>query len=203
MARSTDKAGYVYVLTNPSMPGLVKIGRTVREPSVRVRELTQSTNMPTPFRLRFHIRAADAVAVEASVHALLKDRRVRRNREFFRVGIEEAEQAVRSVAGARRLKVVKAGRRRPDWLIGALCLFAWANLLLWTFVEADKALAWTLTANALLGFVIPAKGLRGYVTSLGRHPILANIGIATIGLYGLTRLDPALLERAVTALGRL
>ena len=32
-------AGWVYILTNPSMPGLVKIGLTTRNPTARAAEL--------------------------------------------------------------------------------------------------------------------------------------------------------------------
>ncbi len=41
--------GYVYVLMNSSMRGLVKIGKTEREPEERAKELSASTGVPTPF----------------------------------------------------------------------------------------------------------------------------------------------------------
>ena len=61
-------AGYIYALINPSLEGLVKIGKTTRDPTDRVRELSSSTAAPTPFVLAFDVYvdprswADDAVA---------------------------------------------------------------------------------------------------------------------------------------------
>src|SRR5688572_6679317 len=43
--------GYLYVLINPSLPGLVKIGKTNRDPEQRAAELSAATGVPTPFVL--------------------------------------------------------------------------------------------------------------------------------------------------------
>ena len=44
-----DNIGYVYILSNPVMPGLVKIGMTERENlDARLKEL-YSTGVPVPF----------------------------------------------------------------------------------------------------------------------------------------------------------
>jgi hypothetical protein len=45
------RRGYIYVLSNPSMPGIVKVGRTFREPRARAAELSASTGVPTPFKI--------------------------------------------------------------------------------------------------------------------------------------------------------
>jgi hypothetical protein len=39
--------GYIYVLTNPNMPGLVKIGYTQRLPRERANELSRATGVPS------------------------------------------------------------------------------------------------------------------------------------------------------------
>ena len=46
-----NKPGFIYVVTNPSMPGLAKVGRTQRTPYLRLAELNQSTSTPEPFHL--------------------------------------------------------------------------------------------------------------------------------------------------------
>ena len=53
--------GYVYILTNPSMPGLVKVGKTTTTPNQRMSEL-HSTGVPTPFELEFSISVNDLLA---------------------------------------------------------------------------------------------------------------------------------------------
>jgi hypothetical protein len=78
--------GWVYVLVNASIPGLVKVGRTARLPSTRAAELSSATGVATPFILVFEQAFADCVSAERDIHAVL-DRcgmRVKTNREFFR-----------------------------------------------------------------------------------------------------------------------
>lgn len=76
-------SGYVYILTNESMPGLVKIGKTTRCPDGRALEL-DTTGVPTPFKVVHYVFAPDCHALERYVHELMPDLRVRDSREFFR-----------------------------------------------------------------------------------------------------------------------
>jgi len=45
------KDGFIYILINNSMDGLVKIGKTKRDPTERINELSSATGVPTPFIL--------------------------------------------------------------------------------------------------------------------------------------------------------
>jgi hypothetical protein len=45
--------GWVYTLTNPAMPRLVKIGLTTKTPKERAAELTAATGVPMPFKVRW------------------------------------------------------------------------------------------------------------------------------------------------------
>ncbi len=85
--------GYVYVLTNDAMPGLVKVGRTTRDPESRACELFQ-TGVPVPFEVYFSALFPDCIDAEAHVHRELTLSRVSEGREFFRVEPDRAEQAV-------------------------------------------------------------------------------------------------------------
>lgn len=86
-----DSLGIIYVLTNPAMPGLVKIGKTTRE-SVHAR-LTElySTGVPVPFECAFAGRIADEARVEKAFHLAFGPYRVNPRREFFSI---EPEQAI-------------------------------------------------------------------------------------------------------------
>ncbi|WP_220385717.1 GIY-YIG nuclease family protein, partial [Klebsiella pneumoniae] len=43
--------GWVYVLSNPCMPGIYKVGMTTTSPEVRARELSSATGVPAPFKI--------------------------------------------------------------------------------------------------------------------------------------------------------
>lgn len=85
-------AGYLYVLVNPSMDGIVKIGKTTRSPTLRTREIGSATGVPTPFLLVFDTAVSNCSAAERYVHERLEKRglRVANNREFFRIMPPEA-----------------------------------------------------------------------------------------------------------------
>ena len=81
----------VYVLTNPAMPGLVKIGSTTQEEvDIRMKQLF-STGVPVPFDCAFACRVPDAFSVEKALHHAFGNTRINPNREFFRI---EADRVI-------------------------------------------------------------------------------------------------------------
>jgi hypothetical protein len=90
--------GYLYILSNPSMPGLLKIGLTTRQVPDRVAELNAATGVPASFAIEAYFESTNPPAHEKSVHDRLRHSRVR-GKEFFRVSVEEAIQVVRAVTG--------------------------------------------------------------------------------------------------------
>ena len=89
-----SKTGWVYVLSNPSFPGRVKIGFTDRDVPSRTRELSNSTGVPTPFVWEYGVRVEHARGVEHSAHRALHDVRVHKGREFFECTVAVAVSAV-------------------------------------------------------------------------------------------------------------
>lgn len=89
--------GFVYVLTNKSMPGLVKIGMTRWLPEDRAKVLF-STGLPTPFNVEFRLISSCPEIVERKVHELLADYRVNKKREFFELSVKNAIDAVCAVS---------------------------------------------------------------------------------------------------------
>lgn len=85
--------GYVYILKNQSMPGLLKIGKTTRSVQQRANELWQ-TGVPTPFEVVEQVRSPDCGELEAWVHKGLAQFRVSSGREFFAV---QEERAIREL----------------------------------------------------------------------------------------------------------
>jgi hypothetical protein len=80
----------VYVLTNPAMPGIVKIGRTAHEDAnARIAQL-YTTGVPVPFTIEFACRVQNAEEVEKALHIAFTPNRVNPKREFFRIDPEQA-----------------------------------------------------------------------------------------------------------------
>lgn len=75
--------GWVYILSNPSIPDKVKVGWTQGRPELRAREL-QSTGVPTAFKVETALLFSNqADQIERKAHELLSDMRVSSAREFF------------------------------------------------------------------------------------------------------------------------
>jgi len=77
--------GWVYVLMNPSMIGIYKVGMTERSPEERANELSKSTSVATPFFVIYKHQTHYPKELEYEVHKELEntDSRVNSNREFF------------------------------------------------------------------------------------------------------------------------
>jgi hypothetical protein len=81
----------VYVLTNPAMPGLVKIGKSGNSAAdERVAQLYTS-GVPFPFKLEFACRVSNPDEVEKALHRAFAPQRVNPKREFFKI---EPDQAI-------------------------------------------------------------------------------------------------------------
>ena len=92
-----NKAGYVYIISNPSLEGMLKIGTTRRlDPMVRVEELA-SASVPFKFAVHSFIFAEDAFALEHTLHMAFDNKRVNkinRKKEFFNVSLDEVKEEV-------------------------------------------------------------------------------------------------------------
>lgn len=82
--------GFVYVMTNPAMPGIVKVGMTDRSPHARAMELSAGTSIPYPFAVEYYVEVVSPREVEADFHDAMADFRVNQNREFFAMPVEQA-----------------------------------------------------------------------------------------------------------------
>ena len=81
--------GIVYVLTNPAMPGMVKIGKTTRDVSFRLADL-YSTGVPLPFECEYAALVKDVDETEKAFHIAFHPNRVNPRREFFNIKSEQA-----------------------------------------------------------------------------------------------------------------
>jgi hypothetical protein len=106
--------GYIYILSNPSMKGLLKIGLSTRPVQERVAELSSATGVPTPFNIEAYFISSDPEAHEQKIHAALEQYRVK-GKEFFEVPLLKALQVIESVCGKPPLRSNTPYRREPGW----------------------------------------------------------------------------------------
>jgi len=83
----TNRSEVVYILTNPAMPDLIKIGRTCNLEE-RVRSLSSRSGVPVAFEVFYACEVEDSCQVESRVHEGFGDSRVNPKREFFRLNPE-------------------------------------------------------------------------------------------------------------------
>ena len=76
-------AGFVYVMSNPGMPKLLKIGKTSKDPSTFRLDELYTTGVPFPFECEYYIYVADCDWLERNVFAELGEFRPNPKREFL------------------------------------------------------------------------------------------------------------------------
>lgn len=88
--------GWVYVITNQAMPGLVKVGYSTKDPELRAGELNH-TGSPHPYLVEYELLIDEPYQVEQRTHSLLSSKR--EAKEWFRCSPEEAVAAIKQIAG--------------------------------------------------------------------------------------------------------
>lgn len=88
--REHSSAGWLYVISSPSLPNMVKIGCTRRlVPTIRVKELS-SSSLPYAFRTHGFVFSDNCFELETQMHHYFDDKRVAPDREFFYISPQEA-----------------------------------------------------------------------------------------------------------------
>jgi hypothetical protein len=87
-------------MTNPSLPDVVKIGFTMKDPEIRRRELS-GTSLPHEYQVVYEVLIDDPFEIEKIVHASLDYCRVNKGREFFRIRIDAALSCINFVLSQR------------------------------------------------------------------------------------------------------
>lgn len=95
-----DKSGYIYIANNPSMPNIIKIGKTTKHPLDRIKELSVPTGIPTPFQVAYYQPCRDIDFVEKEMHKRFDSKRISENREFFLVSLFKAASTLDGIVGA-------------------------------------------------------------------------------------------------------
>jgi hypothetical protein len=95
--------GYIYCMSNQSMPGIMKIGMTMRSPEERLKEANKHDTFkpPTLYQIVFAKQVYSPKTKEAILHELLEryTERINPQREFFRVSSTEVYRFFQLVDG--------------------------------------------------------------------------------------------------------
>jgi hypothetical protein len=88
-------SGYIYCFSNESMPGVVKVGMTIRTPFERLSEANSSDTWrpPTQYKLEFAKKVTNSKQKKNTLHKLLSKytERINPKREFFHASPREVE----------------------------------------------------------------------------------------------------------------
>lgn len=79
--------GFIYVLNNPSLKGMVKIVASTKYSNEICRELSSTASIPTPFNVVYHLPSINPFKVESIVHTILDGYRVCKYSDFFKVDV--------------------------------------------------------------------------------------------------------------------
>ena len=88
--------GYIYVLQNEFMPGIVKVGKTIHDPEVRAGQISSATGVPEKFSVFERYEVNDCDEAEKFAHRILEKVFGRPNsqREFFSGTAEEVSSVL-------------------------------------------------------------------------------------------------------------
>jgi hypothetical protein len=89
-------SGFLYVLSNPSLPKYLKIGYTNRTLEQRLSELN-NTSIPLPFQIELYCIVDDAESVERTVHAELVKKNYVKEKEFFLISPKMAVKEIKNM----------------------------------------------------------------------------------------------------------
>ena len=88
---------WVYIMSNPTMPGYYKIGYTKNTPEERAKQISNATGVIVPMKVEWAFHCYNGFNLEQEVHHKLGEYRVNGNREFFQISLEEAKKTVEMV----------------------------------------------------------------------------------------------------------
>ena len=85
---------WVYILSNPTQPGLLKIGYTKNLPEKRAKQISSATGVALPYKVEWAYQCFNGEMVEREVHHKLKAQRINNSKEFFQISLEEAKEII-------------------------------------------------------------------------------------------------------------
>lgn len=92
---TNTKSGWLYVISSPSLPNMIKIGCTRQAvPMQRIYALS-SSSLPFPFRAHCFVFSDDCFELESAMHKYFDAQRINKDREFFAITPQQAIDALK------------------------------------------------------------------------------------------------------------
>lgn len=88
---------WVYILSNSTMPDILKIGYTKLDPSIRSKQISNSTGVPLEFQVEWAYKCFNGEEIEKETHIYLQKHRLNKSREFFKITLEEAIEIIERI----------------------------------------------------------------------------------------------------------
>lgn len=89
--------GWVYVISNKAMPGILKIGYSTKDPKLRAAELNH-TGSPYPYVVEYEMLIEEPYQIEQRIHKMLSSSK--EGKEWFRCSIREAITSIKEIAAS-------------------------------------------------------------------------------------------------------
>ena len=95
-SRKNGLGGYVYILTNKQYSGNCKIGFTTSTPQQRLQKIN-GAGVVNDWELAYHYKCSRPYDFEQALHLKLTNSRIRNDREFFDIDLDDVVQLVKEM----------------------------------------------------------------------------------------------------------
>ena len=87
---------WIYILSNPTLPNMLKIGFTKNRPAERVKQINAGTGVPLDFKVEWVFACFNAHDLEKEIHKYLQTMglRVNKRKEFFYITLDKAKEVI-------------------------------------------------------------------------------------------------------------
>ena len=140
-------SGFIYIMSNRAMPGLLKIGRT-NDLERRRLELSSATGVPVPFRIEHFAEVNDPEYAESDAHAVLFRERISFDREFFAVSLDRAKEAFAIAIKVDIKRSARAAEQFAQWILARSDLGELDTVMSWLRAVKPKDVIAALAREA-------------------------------------------------------
>jgi hypothetical protein len=95
-------AGFIYIMSNPAFAsGLIKIGKSDRDPDEFRKNELEGTGVPEPFNVEYYPFVDDHHRIEKELHETFGHARANKQREFLSIQIEKVIKEIKRICEVR------------------------------------------------------------------------------------------------------